>query len=175
MSHYARITFFDPVTAAGRRAAVEAHIAVRQGAVLRPSMTNELMSAQLLAAPIQKNVITTFVDNSVITGELAETWKEKARVQQQKFASHAEAKEGGVKAMLDLSASLYSGRGGFQKDLDTAHNWYKKVHHAEHPLGTFMIGHALLLGIEAKKDVGLAMYYILDAASKGVNNAACSL
>jgi len=148
----------DPVTAKdGRvyeRHAIEEHMAVSQRAylgqgVLRSPITNNPMgSAQLLPSPQIKNLIGTLIANGTITGELADSWKEKEEDQKQANLLLQEARDhGDADAMYEIYRRCKSGSDPFfRQDFDVAYHWLQRAHRAGSVKATAVWGMILCTG-----------------------------
>lgn len=170
---------FHPVTAEdGRiyeRSAIEAHIKSRRGHQLRSPMTNDPMGPRLVAAPWQKNVINSLVQNGTISGELAETWGQKVEQQKAMDALQAKAEGGDADAMFDLGVNFENGIDGFMEDPKMAHSWYEKAHKAGSIKGTAFLGFNYLFEDYVERNVFYGSYLLTMAAERGSDYAAFQL
>ena len=141
----------DPVTAKdGRvyeRSGIEQHISkAKSPESLKSPITRAFMGMRLFPAIEHKNLIQTLIDNSVITGELADSWNEKveeANLEEELFKL---AESGESDAMVEVGFRYKKVNSGFKQDYEKAVFWYKRAHDVGEIAATANLGYFLLTG-----------------------------
>mmetsp|Transcript_24547 Transcript_24547/g.36375 ORF Transcript_24547/g.36375 Transcript_24547/m.36375 type:complete len:266 (+) Transcript_24547:105-902(+) len=172
---------FDPVHAEDgsmyERHAIEEYFATTtksEGKVKSPTK-GMMIGTSIFAAPHIKNHIERLISKDVITGDLANKWKERAK--EKKYADDLikDAENGNKIAMYNLGTRYYTGEQGFKKDRKEAYKWFKKANAAGCVEGMAMEGVCLLYGHGVKKNTAKAMLYLGMAEGQGSNYAAFKL
>jgi hypothetical protein len=115
---------FDPVMAEDsrfyERAEIEEWFRRNESAILSP-VTNEPMGDLLKAVPQVRNTIQNLVDSGAITGDKAESWRERLAQEQERLAQEEEvrllrqgAADSDVDAMRTLAFFIWVAKGGFR-------------------------------------------------------------
>lgn len=137
-----------------------------QGQVKSP-YTNELMGRKLFQAKQHRNTIEILIENSVIVGDLAEKWKQKAneKKEMEDLVKKAEAGDGDAAGKICLYC--YTGSKGFKKDMKLALKWSKKAHECGDLRATATMAEILLKGLGGvPKNQRLGTVYLSMAAAK---------
>lgn len=153
------------------RLAIEEHFRSKRHGELRSPMTNEPMGRKLLPALQTKSLIETLIDFGVITGELAEKWKEKAREKQAMNELIQRAQSGDEDAMCHVGYYYYSGECGFPKDHAKAVDWYQKGREAGSIRATANLGCMFLQGKGVEENYSVGLFYTTLAAEEGCDGA----
>lgn len=172
---------FDPVTAEDgfiyERRAIEEHMQTKgKRSSLKSPITNERIGKRLLPAVQQKNLIQTLVDNNVIAGELANSWKQKREVQQSMDLLLKIAESGkNTKAMVKIAHQYASGNICFAPNKKLAFMWYRRAHVAGDVLGTALTGRCLVEGTGTAPNAAEGFVYLASAAERGSDVAAFNI
>ena len=120
----------DPVMLADgksyERSAINEHIR-RNGhdGVVRSPVTNLEVCAQLIPAHLVRNTLAHLINQGVIKGERADTWKAATKKIEEDSRHHQYikklTKEGNIEAMEELGNAYELGDWGLKKDLTVAH------------------------------------------------------
>lgn len=170
---------FEPVTAADGRvyekSAIKKHFQSREGMELTSPMTNQPMSKHLFPAPQHKNLIQTLIDQSIITGDLAEKWHEREKEAKAMQRMLQKAKAGDAHSIYLCGENYYYGIHGFPKDREAAYGFYEKGHKAGLAIPTAMLGHMRLNGVGIEKNQGLGLMFLSIGAERGSDWACLTL
>mmetsp|Transcript_7136 Transcript_7136/g.10448 ORF Transcript_7136/g.10448 Transcript_7136/m.10448 type:complete len:256 (+) Transcript_7136:137-904(+) len=169
---------FDPVHAEDgslyERQAIEEYFATttKSEGKVRSPVKGVMIGTSIFAAPHIKNTIESLISNDMITGDVANKWKERAK--EKKYAEDLlkDAENGDKIAMFNLGTRYYTGEKGFKKDRKEAYKWFKKANAAGCVEGTVMEGKCLLEGHGVEKDEVTGMLYLGMAEGQGYDLAA---
>jgi len=162
----------NPVTAEDghvyERSAIARHIDT-QGANLRSPLTNLSMGSALLPSPQARSTIEKLVRTGAISGDKADTWKQKIKDEEYVKMLQDRAEAGDASCMHSL-AFFYSG-----KDPAQSYAWYKRGADANHASCLAAAGRGLLFGIGVAKNEIAAMCLLVRAAEAGSDNSSRDL
>jgi len=172
---------FDPVHAEDgslyERQAIEEYFATttKSEGKVRSPVKGVMIGTSIFAAPHIKNTIESLISNDMITGDVANKWKERAK--EKKYAEDLlkDAENGDKIAMFNLGTRYYTGEKGFKKDRKEAYKWFKKANAAGCVEGTVMEGKCLLEGHGVEKDEVTGMLYLGMAERDGSDFAAFAI
>lgn len=167
----------DPVTAEdGRiyeRSAIEEFFKSKSDSQLKSPMTNQKMGRRLLPAFQQKNHIAALIENNLVGGDLAVSWKKKDLEKKELEYQLKKAENGDAEMMYVIGVYLELGQRGFKKNCKLAYSWYKKSHDAGDVKGTAAVGEFHLRGEGGvEKCQSNAVLWLTRAAMQGSNFAA---
>jgi hypothetical protein len=133
------------------------------------------MGRRLYPAVQHKNLIQMLIDTAVITGDLADSWNEKVQEKKAMEDLLKLAESGDSIAMCNVGSRHQFGKKGFKKDVKLSFSWNKRAHDAGNVAGTALIGYFLLSGKGVTKSRSEGLVYLVSAAERGSNFAACRL
>lgn len=155
------------------KSATEEHFRSKlSGEPVKSPMTNEPMGRNLLPALQTKNLIETLIESGVITGEIAEKWKQKAREKEVMDELIQRAQSGDKSAMYQVGYNYFFGEYGFPQDYTKAHGWFQLGHEAGSIRATACLGRMLLEGRGVEVNHTLGLLYTSLAAAEGCD-ASC--
>ena len=133
------------------------------------------MGKTLLPAPQIKHHIQRLINNGLIEGQEAKTWKKKVAAKEEKAILLAKALDGDIQSM-EVAAYRYArGIFGFEKDKELAGYWSKKAHAAGSVFGMGITGSFLANGEGCVKNEKEGLLYLALAAGEGSDWASCKL
>ncbi|KAL3902913.1 MAG: hypothetical protein SGARI_005617, partial [Bacillariaceae sp.] len=162
----------DPVMAAdGRvyeREAIMQHFDSSINQAKSPFTNKVLGTKQVIDATQHRNTIETLIENNMIVGELAKTWKEK---KQENAALLAKAEAGDVEAIEKVAFNYFWKVNGFRPNSSECYKWCKRLQELDNPKGIAYIGVIHLYGLPASIpiDTKRGLDYIQEAANRFSN------
>ena len=138
----------DPVmNAAGQtyeRAAIEEWFERQKDGDVTSPMTNQVMGKQLVPALQTRSAIERLINNDIISGNVADTWKEKRAelqaIDKDKLPTLAKAHRGDVACMRAIGFCYRDGCDGLKKDEEKAVEWFSKAAAHEDPISISCMG-----------------------------------
>jgi Sel1 repeat len=169
----------DPVLADDEclyeRTALEKHIQSHAAAsrVLLSPTKKEHMSKRFTRAPQVKRVIQELIETGVLTGHLAQDWKERQRLERTVEELKKDAAEGDVSAMISLGEYYRTGAGRQEKDASrqSFQYWDQARKHGS-IIGTAYVGEMWMNGIGTTQHQRKGIMYLSLAAKGGSDLAA---
>jgi len=169
---------FDPVHAEDgslyERQAIEEYFVTttKSEGKVRSPVKGVMIGTSIFAAPHIKNTIESLISNDMITGDLANKWKERA--EEKKYADDLikDAENGNKHAMYELGKHYFYGKKGFKEDSKEAYEWFKKANAKGSVMGMAREGACLLHGFGVEKDEVTGMLYLGAAECQGSDVAA---
>jgi TPR repeat protein len=161
----------DPVTAEDSRvyeaSAIEKWFE-RPNALVRSPVTNEPMGRLLKPALVVRNMIEDLVTTGAITGDKADSWKERLALKNLRQRAAA----GQIKAMLKLGASYLRGHNGLSKDVARAFAWLKQASDLREVKAVVQVGVMYCHGQGVTSSVSRGATYLSQAVELG-SDVAC--
>jgi len=172
---------FDPVHAEDgslyERKAIEEYFATttKFERKVRSPIKGVMIGTSIFAAPHIKNTIEGLISNDVITGDLANKWKERAKEKKSAEDLIKDAENGNKHAMYELGKHYFYGKKGFKEDSKEAYEWFKKANAKGSVMGMAREGACLLHGFGVEKDEVTGMLYLGMAERDGSDFAAFAI
>lgn len=167
----------DPVTAEdGRvyeREDIETYFQTHEDDLqVKSPVAGTMMGKRLYPAPQHRSMIESMIENSDITGKLAQEWKEKMAKQEQEKEQMRKAENGDVKAMEALALKVCPLLEAHKADRPKCYKWSKMAHEAQSVPGTAMLGLCLIGGEWDRQNEQKGSHYLFSAAYRGSTTAA---
>lgn len=147
---------------------------------IRSPMTNEPMGGNLVSSVQTCNLLRSFVENGLITGDLADSWKKKIRDEKDidTYTKHAESGDEYAEWAMEQLFYIYrNGDKSQKKDVNQAHKWARKAYfHDPFSARALMIyAECYEKGYGVEINSATAFMYYGQAAVRGSQHSSCKL